>query len=504
MIGDPPKSRRRWPRIGMLPAVGLLLLSMLILRLAWGAWVGWQLERQLAQIRQRGEPADPSDLVFEPVPDAENAWTIQRQAMAALVQGVESPRSSLLEYAHYPPYPPEWHRLARASEQAHQQAFARARQARTLLRVQIRKELDLKRPEDLFRQLNNVRWLGNTLADAAVYANLQGRDAEAVERLLDLYHLARSVRHDEAMIGQLVAIGLDDLACTAIQIVGPGLRLDGGSTDEHARPQAVRQLIGELLDERLVWEGFRKSLLIERLFGMAMDERLAEGTVAIGPLAARESIRRNHNSTIMIEAARLENKPDAFAVLSRCRWDEPNPMRMGGLGSLFGAPEPEPTIPRYSRWFNSFSANLSGFFERHFRNLAHRRAAAVSLACQLYRADHGRYPDRLDDMVPKYLPSPPADPFHADGRAMGYTLLRGSLPDGGDRPIIYFGVDESELAVGNTPQYEWIMDLRPGVAARQYRDVSRFAPPPSPETVDDDPDEADAPGEDAQADHNAE
>src|SRR5439155_3042658 len=73
-----------------------------------------------------------------------------------------------------------------------------------------------------------------------------------------------------------------------------------------------------------------------------------------------------------------------------------------------------------------------------FRVSAERRFAAVSLAARLYALDHaGRYPPSLNALVPDYLPALPADPFAADGRAVGYLIA-----ENGKRPIVY-SVDEN-------------------------------------------------------------
>src|SRR5205823_13641584 len=51
-------------------------------------------------------------------------------------------------------------------------------------------------------------------------------------------------------------------------------------------------------------------------------------------------------------------------------------------------------------------------FATHFRVIANRRAAAILLALRLYALDHdGRLPEALEELVPKYLPQLPADPF---------------------------------------------------------------------------------------------
>ena len=52
--------------------------------------------------------------------------------------------------------------------------------------------------------------------------------------------------------------------------------------------------------------------------------------------------------------------------------------------------------------------------------LAMRKMAAVALAIRLYEIDTGSRPEKLADLVGKYLPALPTDPFAADGRPLGY------------------------------------------------------------------------------------
>jgi hypothetical protein len=189
-------------------------------------------------------------------------------------------------------------------------------------------------------------------------------------------------------------------------------------------------------------------------------------------------------------------------------------------------------VPRYSRWYRTDNWIYSRYLEQWFRHLGDRRATSVSLAAQLYRADHGRWPDRIEQLAPNYLPKVPADPFHDDGRPLGYVVLKGALPGGGDRPLVYF--DAGNVAVGaidSEPMFGWQLDpMNRGslVVVRQYRDIARWAPTTrrfdkeqkereeaerlereeakkqlgdgaaSPEAVPDDPAKPDAPGDGAQ------
>jgi hypothetical protein len=133
---------------------------------------------------------------------------------------------------------------------------------------------------------------------------------------------------------------------------------------------------------------------------------------------------------------------------------------------------------RFSRWFHD-DLRVDRYLERYFRNLAERRITAVALACQLFRIDHAHWPERLEQLVPDYLTAIPLDPYHSDGRPTGYVVLKGKLPDGGDRALVYYDAGDAEAPIPDEPMYRWQYDERFGHgsdAIRQYRDLARFVP----------------------------
>jgi len=449
-----PFWRRRW-----VWAMASLLALVLVVRLMWGWWAARELAVQLEQIRSRGEPVTVGDVVYPWLADAENAFVLQMRAAAAQFSGL-SPRNSTLEYAGYPPYPSEWMKLAEKSEKANGQAFALARQARSLTKVQMRQGLSSPVVNTMLPYLSGVKSLASTLADGAAYSQIKGDDGEAVERLLDLWHVARSLRHDDFVVSQLVAIGIEALACDQTMVIGPALRFDSAASTQPATPEKVRQLIDQLLDERSLAHGLRQSLVMDRLMWIDYCRTDAKGVWVIRPLADREIVRENRNVETAIEAAACTTWPAAQAVLKR-----------------ISGPQ-----NRQGRWFQIWSGDRSPYFERYFRNIAERRTTATALACQLYRQDHARWPLRLDELVPKYLAAAPRDPFHDDGRPLGYAILKGKLPGGGDRPVIFYDAGPDDIGPGDEPAYGWMVDQRAGHHSdviRQYRDLERFVPPKS-------------------------
>ena len=506
MANGPPgvsaKSKRplrlAFRRHPLIIAFGLLVLMTLAARLWWGWHVARQLRAQEAELRARDEPVHPAELAIVPLPDAENAWVLIDQAVK--INNRASPANSTLEYPMYPPFGPAWEGAALASEYTNAPVFPLVRQARMRERAQLTTKYPTPLFAGSFTQLSAVRQLANTIADGALHRHLTGDDSEAIERLLDGVQLARAVHQDDGLVSQLVAIGLTALATNRVLIVAPRLHLESAGTR-----RAVAGLVDALLDERVVHEEFRKAVAFERLVMDDYHRWKSAGTWVLRPLAEQEIVAANTDAAFYAAAARTFDAESARRILENAR----QPMTDEASGAAwFGGSKSDTKLPRYSRWYavdgNFFS--LKRAFEQRFRGSGERRAAAISLAAQLYRADHDRWPDRLDELVPAYLPAVPADPFHADGRSMGYVIIKRGLPGGGDRPLVYFDAGATVNVVLDTePMYQWQQDVRPDGSAsrreiRQYRDLARWVPPKrrfdqqtSSETVDHDPKQPDAP-----------
>jgi hypothetical protein len=100
--------------------------------------------------------------------------------------------------------------------------------------------------------------------------------------------------------------------------------------------------------------------------------------------------------------------------------------------------------------------------------------AAMSLACHLYRFDHNAWPASLSDLN-KYLPNLPHDPGGDGKQTLGYALIKGGLPDGSDRPLVYsrFGAKGALFYSKDFPLYSYETAFREG---GEFRDVAWWTP----------------------------
>jgi hypothetical protein len=110
----------------------------------------------------------------------------------------------------------------------------------------------------------------------------------------------------------------------------------------------------------------------------------------------------------------------------------------------------------------------------HFQTLAGRRMAAVALAVRWYTVEHdGKPPRTLDELVPKYLPYVPADPFAPGGAPLRYRV-------GPPHPLVYsLGENGTDEGGSRTP-----MNPRRTVTTRWEQQDAVFSLEPQPVALD--------------------
>ena len=102
-----------------------------------------------------------------------------------------------------------------------------------------------------------------------------------------------------------------------------------------------------------------------------------------------------------------------------------------------------------------------------------------------------RWPKRLDELSPTYLPRLPIDPFDPAGKPLRFHIAKNGIPaaaGSGHRLVIYSvaedGRDDTADGVVQTlppePQYGWLQWPTGRDSPDQIRDVSRWATPLPP------------------------
>jgi hypothetical protein len=150
--------------------------------------------------------------------------------------------------------------------------------------------------------------------------------------------------------------------------------------------------------------GLRTSVLGQR------GDDFIDGTRA---RACQAAYLHYHNELVEIARLPVEKQQDRLKALT------PPPQRLPMLLDALARDSEDPSAVRA---FHRAKAEL--------------RCAAAALAAERYRLAKGRWPERLEDLVPDYLPAVPADPF--DGRPLRLRRTDDGLmvysigPDGED------------------------------------------------------------------------
>jgi hypothetical protein len=280
---------------------------------------------------------------------------------------VECPASSNDVYPYYPPFGQAWETLER-------RAWEQNRPARDLARQAAAIDTAVWPGRDTL-YLNQCRALANELDDAALYEHEQGRDAQAVDSIRDVFHMADLLDQNRAtpLVCSLVAAGCRAAAVGQVMIVASNVALAAdGQRGDALQVSSAKELITALLDQA------------------AADVRLSE-------------------------ILKLDAPP--------CPKD----------------------VARLKETFRRIDAG--------------RTLAAMSLACHLFYFEQKRWPNSAQEVASLLPGGLPKDPWGDGKQTFGYVLIKGGLPDGSDRPLVYdrcnsadgmfFRVDQPEYGFYN-------------------------------------------------------
>ena len=426
--------------------VRAIIVAMVVVIVGVLAWVWWresaraELRREIDAIRDRGEPVkvaemmppalDPNDNAAVPLREAGRVYeTDVRPLIFELDSKMEADGwesfglSTLLE-----------HRKLRTDYREDIRAILVA--AGPVLKL-VRESRRLDRGDwggnyvgpDYGGPANTLAWqrpLVRFLSLAAIVAQDAGNDDDAIEYVRDTMAIAEFMESGTFLAYHLVAMAEHALSTRTIETIAPALQV--GQDDKRASPEQVLELIRVLRDEKRAKQGLVRASLASRILAWEDCRRLrldGERGRAKLPGLYQYAVARGIMSPMLIrgEAWALRTMAGNVEAARQDTW-----------------PAAEALVPqlhvRESSW-RVLKKTCKGFLPSgyrvlilHFRAIAQRRMAATALAMRLYEIDHGRRPKKLADLVPKYLPAVPKDPFDAGGREISYQ------PDA-NQPLLY-------------------------------------------------------------------
>jgi len=166
--------------------------------------------------------------------------------------------------------------------------------------------------------------------------------------------------------------------------------------------------------------------------------------------------------------ARLLDYPDAQAELDQAMKSEP--------AGAAADPIVKPSLVR--------------ILETIHRAQAERGMTGMMVAAHVYQFKQGNWPESLKELETE-LPRVPVDPWGDGKQTLGYVLIKGGLPDGSDRPLVYSRCDSKDGLFFRTDRPEYSFYSLPASKAPamppkqggQFRDVARWARAEGKETA---------------------
>lgn len=469
---EAPLARCWWlKRLTLAAVLGLLVLA--------GAWLAldsyfaWKMQSRLDAYQRDGQKTRVEDFQPPLLADEENAAILYKQAAAAVAAGIYTPRQSAAEYDDELPPLPEWMAMTEKALSADAAAIGLARQA--LTRSQADWGAQLKSPaiKILLPHLASQRNLAIVLADAAVYEHAKGNDAQAWALIRNVLHQSDMLIQEPILVSNLVGTGVEDLAMHVLGQAGGSLRIademQAGTAPAGIPRDELESLISQLLSHR-PQEAMSHSLQLERLFFPDVLATSLKDSMVARPV---------HRSDILAGWSRVDeiklalgagNAFDGRKMLRpKPKLDANSPLRtfLGGVSPT--------TVDPIAQLHAVHMPLEFRIIERVYQAQFRRRAVAIKLAMRLFYLDHGRYPAKLEELVPRYLPAVPEDPFAGNGRRLGYFII-----DDGKRPMVYSvgedGIDQTANGDAKIPQRFMVgwQSIDKGQADDQYADMTTW------------------------------
>ena len=313
-------------------------------------------------------------------------------------------------------------------------------------------ELTDPRPEVEFAPLFDVGNLNNFFEFATPYAHATGDDAAAVEFLQDLLFLSRISLQRQSMTANYSSAVSRATAADSIDTIAPTLKI--GDRPGFAAPAAIQALIEEMNDGsewrkqavgHVIHQGRSTVAGIETRFAAKQMIWRPLPTNGPGPRWTPTSFWPNKLRIVLAGPYYSMQGAQEIGQLIVCAdtIDQSNHVAPGR-----SAPSKRPNLPQDLPcgvgWvvdeFPTEDFNQS--VRITYRIVAMSGLSSTVLAIRLYAAEHsGRIPTTLNELVPRYLPSIPIDPYSTTGLPIHYIPIAA-------RPFVYCVDDSGQDRIG--------------------------------------------------------
>lgn len=436
-----------------------VVVFLLVIAAAIPGVMGWRagaaLQARIDELTAAGEPMTVAAM-FPPVDmDDTNGYVELRQAMALIDD--ESPASARVDLV------PQDLDLPLTSIERAMLIDVNAERAAAvpLIEKAAKKPLclvDLQRPDPAFMtqmlDLTRLRTLATTIRYQALIAYDAGRHDEAVRQAQLLETVARGAESHGAIVAYLIGVGCRSMQADLLAAFAPELKI--GDAAGSVPPKALRRVIIDLLDESVEALEVRNAWRAERVMNLQLLMGVDAGRYSFGgmtssgptgsnpPKTSGDPFYQRYVSRPMLRGSALTCINNATANIAALQLpDWPSASAQVDLAAADIVANPNAARNRLAKLLLPSNKRV---VEAHYRVLADRRLAAISLAIRWFEVDHGALPESLEKLVPQYLSAVPLDPMAANRgfiyRTAGsdpivYSVGPDGRDDAGDESAVY-------------------------------------------------------------------
>jgi hypothetical protein len=368
---------------------------------------------ELARIRAASEPVTAQELEeFYRTPDLDQDCTeIYLEVFATLKDGASAMAQSnlpLVSYSEEPKPVPvagqPWDELVAVQKLLAEhneslrllhKAAALGGRARYPTRFNQRLNIRLGHPQSMYL---SARLLS---LEAHVKAH-EGHAHEVVKSIQALIALARSLEREPVVNSGLARNFILGKTCDLLTRLMPSI--DFAEDDLKQLQRDIRAITHR--------EPLRRALLGDRVFGIIAHQD--PNTAGVGPLPLKNrSLVLYLKLMRQLIAASKKPWPEVLPAVQAVDQEVKTKFRSSLMTRL-----------RYAAML-TIMPPFSTCVRATMRSVAKTRATDAAIAAELYRREHGKWPKKLDQLVPKFLPEVPQDPFN--GQSLRYLRKDGKL-----------------------------------------------------------------------------
>lgn len=392
----------------LLGVVGAVFMSLAVAT-AWhlgrAVYYQSQLDRVIAEYRQRGERLLPEDFKQSRLESDDNAAVFLRVA-ARSIELDDEQRAFLSDFDPALPLDERDVLMVRAIVAHNDKAFAKLSEACA------RNDADWGltpgsfsgRVEDL-PHLVQMRELTRLLQAKAMLAFHEGDHDAAVDQCAAIWFVHEMTHRQGSIIPRLVAVGISATSLATLEQMAASLNIADGTElpgVRAARREQVEHVIRLLLDDQQPLDAINRAWDAERAQTLAMARHFAATSITSRIMFNRGAIRL----LAACDAARQSSVAPTFSAARE---------------ALRSIPEADAALAS-DQWVQILVPSLKRIHVTEFRVRTERRLCATALAVRLYRLDHdGKLPASLSELVPKYLPAVPVDPYRCPPAPLNYA-----------------------------------------------------------------------------------